>query len=199
MVAGCAIDSLSALVLNTGGEADLNFSGIQTVASLSLGGVTELAGIYNASSEPAFFSGTGEVEVAAVPEPEAYGLLMTGGLLGLMLRRRKMKFTATKTTAQSGFTMIEMLTVIAVIAILAALLMPAIQKGKAAANATKCTQHLRSLISASLSYAQDNHQNLPTTSFMAKHGKADAVLVCASRHLPVWQHEQYGERNPHAG
>ena len=44
-----------------------------------------------------------------------------------------------------GFTLLELLVVIAVIGILAALLLPALNRGKAAAQGAACTSNLRQL------------------------------------------------------
>jgi len=59
-----------------------------------------------------------------------------------------------------GFTLIELLVVIAVIAILAALLLPAINKGKLKAQGLQCMSNHKQLALAWRMYADDNHDVL---------------------------------------
>src|SRR5438093_10690259 len=87
---------------------------------------------------------------------------------------------------KTGFTMVELLVVIAVIAILASLLLPALARAKAKAQAAGCLSNLRQLTLCWLMYADDNGDSLPPNVALNTLGDGVGTRVGWTTRDPSW-------------
>ena len=84
--------------------------------------------------------------------------------------------------AVGGFTLIELLVVIAIIGVLVALIMPAVQSAREAANRAKCTNNLRQLALAATQY-HDAFGNFPAGWYCDENNDAACVVQGASPYM----------------
>jgi len=91
------IDDLASLVLGSTSSLELDFSGVETILTLSLdGGASWLeAGTYNVTDLAAFnesgaYTGMGSINVMMIPEPMTIGMLGLGALTMMAVRRMRM-------------------------------------------------------------------------------------------------------------
>ncbi len=87
---------------------------------------------------------------------------------------------------RKGFTLIELLVVIAIIAILAAILFPVFAKAREKARQTSCLNNQKQIVTATIMYAQDHNELLPTADqFWGSISMDKGVLICPTKGTKV--------------
>jgi prepilin-type N-terminal cleavage/methylation domain-containing protein/prepilin-type processing-associated H-X9-DG protein len=106
-----------------------------------------------------------------------------------------------------AFTLIELLVVIAILGVMVALLLPAVQKVREAANRARCSNNLRQLALAAHHY-HDAHQSFPTGYYRApgpmRQVTVFTLFVCLLPYVEQdnlerrWDYQRYGNnRGPY--
>jgi prepilin-type N-terminal cleavage/methylation domain-containing protein len=78
-----------------------------------------------------------------------------------------------RSSRMKAFTLIELLVVIAIISLLVSILLPALSKAKQAARAAVCKANIRNLHTATLMYAQQHNDALPTLPLLLNAHQTD--------------------------
>jgi prepilin-type N-terminal cleavage/methylation domain-containing protein/prepilin-type processing-associated H-X9-DG protein len=98
-----------------------------------------------------------------------------------------------RASPRRGFTLVELLVVIAIIGVLTALILPAVQKIRAAAARTECSNHLRQIGLAAHHY-HDQARQLPSGTYFQR-GKSPYRLSSWMTHLlPFIEQEALWQR-----
>jgi prepilin-type processing-associated H-X9-DG protein/prepilin-type N-terminal cleavage/methylation domain-containing protein len=99
-----------------------------------------------------------------------------------MLKQKKNNFV----TITSGFTLVEMLSVIGILAILFAVLLPAVWNARSAAQQVKCASNLRSLGVALELYKMDHEGEMPKSYSSEQGGYWYAALIGSDVNHPMY-------------
>jgi prepilin-type N-terminal cleavage/methylation domain-containing protein/prepilin-type processing-associated H-X9-DG protein len=106
------------------------------------------------------------------------------------------KFTSRQNGLRSGFTLVELLTVIAIIGILAAILIPVTNKVRENARGVRCQTNLREIGKAMFLHAAENKNRFPVQTVvqvadpLLPSTAADSWIRAVSRHLSVQSQTQ---------
>ena len=96
--------------------------------------------------------------------------------------------------ARHGFTLIELLVVVAIIAILLSILLPSLQGARDAASQLLCVTNQRSMVQASMFYAEDNEGWVPRAESQQMHFAAS--LLPGLGYNGVYQTNELWQRAP---
>lgn len=93
------------------------------------------------------------------------------------------------TVRRSGFTLVELLVVIAIIGVLIALLLPAVQAAREAANRLSCSNHLKQLALATHAYHDVHRATPPQVTYSGPDSQFWAGLSGFTRLLPFLEQD----------
>src|ERR1700745_4347523 len=99
-----------------------------------------------------------------------------------MLNRRWRMKSLWQPRKSRAFTLVEMLVVIAIIAVLAALLLPALTRGKQRAQRIECIGNLKEMGTAFQMFAHDHQGRFPMQTPQAEGGSLE--YVTAGNYIP---------------
>lgn len=84
---------------------------------------------------------------------------------------------------RSGFTLVELLTVIAIVGVLTAILIPVISKMRSSARSSECLSNLRQVFVGYMTYVADNRGNLPRAHYRDDNGNNQDWMTIYSEGL----------------